>query len=285
MLEDAKARGVIPDKVYAKIMERYRYVMDGIERIERASGIDYPEYYIEPRMVVADSQYGLGLMFARTIPVVSMDENPYYHDVKRLSITVQVTAPLVAYGLKGTIHAILAHEFLHYIELLVRFTSMNVLSDEVSSSLFESVYADMGRLVEPRVFRKDRALMRLLARKFNDGLSDHRLEEKCMREWIEKGLPTVRISIEENVAKIPIEAIASLSIDDGLRSKIYELINGSGKGKRGAGTRTHAHTRSGTDTDGSNSSGSSKRRKKGGGVSDSDRGEGRGRGRRGEEGW
>jgi hypothetical protein len=189
-------------------------------------------------MVVADAQYSLGLMFARTIPVVKgMYGSIYDHTCSdgesRLSIVVQVTAPLVAYGLKGTIHAILAHEFLHYIELLARFINMNVISDEVSNSIFESVYADMSRVVEPRIaFRKDRALIRLVARKFQDGLSDHRLEEKCMKDWIEKGLPTVRMSVEENIARIPIEAIASFSIDDGLRNKIYEFISASSSSSR-----------------------------------------------------
>ncbi|GBC72883.1 hypothetical protein HRbin04_00278 [archaeon HR04] len=238
-LEESRSRALIPEKVYARVMERYRYVTEGIERVERASGIEYPEYYIEPSMVVADAQYSLGLMFARTIPVVKgMYDDSYDHYYgsdggSRLSIVVQVTAPLVAYGLKGTIHAILAHEFLHYIELLARFINMNVISDEVSNSIFESVYADMSRVVEPRIaFRRDRALIRLVARKFQDGLSDHRLEEKCMKDWIEKGLPTVRMSVEENIARIPIEAIASFRIDEGLRSKIYEFISASSSNNR-----------------------------------------------------
>ncbi len=238
-LEEARSKALIPEKVYARVVERYRYVTEGIERVKRASGIEYPEYYVEPRMVVADSEYGLGLMFARTIPIVKgVNEGIYGYSESSLSIVIQVTAPLVAYGLKGTIHAILAHEFLHYIELLARFIDMSVISDEVTDSIFESVYADMGRLVKPnRVFKNDRALVRLLAKKFrDDGLSDHRLEDKCMKEWIEKGLPTARIRVEDNVARVPIEAIALFSIDDRLKGKIYEFINASskrsGKGRR-----------------------------------------------------
>ncbi|MFN4336176.1 MAG: hypothetical protein ACK4FV_01150 [Candidatus Nitrosocaldus sp.] len=240
-LEEARSKALIPEKVYSRIIERYRYVTEGIERVKRASGIEYPEYYVEPRMVVADSEYGLGLMFARTIPIVKgVNESSYYgYSDSSLSIVIQVTAPLVAYGLKGTIHAILAHEFLHYIELLARFINMNIISDEVTDSVFESMYADMGRLVKPnRVFKNDRALVRLLVKKFkDDGLDDHRLEGKCMREWIEKGLPTARIRVEDNVARVPIEAIALFSIDDRLRGKIYEFINASSRrsGKRRRG--------------------------------------------------
>ena len=48
----------------------------------------------------------------------------------------------MAYGLKGTVHAVLAHEFLHYLELARRASRMEMVSDEVTSSLFESEFAD-----------------------------------------------------------------------------------------------------------------------------------------------
>jgi hypothetical protein len=45
-------------------------------------------------------------------------------------VVVQITAPLISYGLKGTIHAILAHEFMHYLELVSRVVNMKVISDQ-----------------------------------------------------------------------------------------------------------------------------------------------------------
>jgi hypothetical protein len=231
MLDSTRER--LPAKVYNRIIERYRYVKEGIERIERVSGIGYPKYYIEPSITIAEGN-GLGILFARTIPIVDLDG--------ALHIVVEVTAPLVAYALKGTIHAILAHEFLHYLELTARFMRMDVVSDEVSGTLFEHIYADMGRLFSAKsVLHKDRSLLRLIAKRFTDeGFSDARLEDRCIREWIDKGLPVKRISMDENVVKVPIAAIVNMHVDEVLRSKIYELISGSnrdGKGKR-RGTRT-----------------------------------------------
>ena len=72
-------------------------------------------------------------MFARTIPLISENQ---------LQVVIQISAPLVAYGLKGTIHAILAHEFLHYLDLIRKVSKMEILSDEISGNLFENVYAD-----------------------------------------------------------------------------------------------------------------------------------------------
>ena len=231
-IEYAKDR--LPERVYNRIVDRYRYVKEGVDRVERASGIKYPLHYVEPSITIVEGNgYGLdfGLIFARTIPVVENDD---------LRIVVQLSAPLVAYALKGTIHAVLAHEFLHYLELITRFINVNVVSDEVSSTLFEDIYADMGRLFDAKhVLGKDRSLLTLIAKRFKDGFNDSRLESKCIKEWIEKGLPSRRIGIEDNIARIPMEAIAKMRIDDSLRSKIYELINTNHvkDGKSGRGRR------------------------------------------------
>lgn len=207
----------LPKRVYNRIVERYRFVQEGIKRVEIASGIRYPLHYVDPSITVVGDGYGLGLVFARTIPLV---------DNNNLRIVVELSAPLVAYALKGTIHAILAHEFLHYLELVTRFINMNVLSDEVSSSVFEDVYADMDRLFDAKsILGKDKALLKLIAKRFNDGFNDPRLENKCIKEWVENGLPSKRISMEDNIARIPIEAIVNMQIDEELRSKVYELIS------------------------------------------------------------
>ncbi len=221
----------LPKRVYNRIVERYRFVQEGIERIERASGIKYPLHYVDPSITVVGDGYGLGLVFARTIPLV---------DNNNIRIVVELSAPLVAYALKGTIHAILAHEFLHYVELVTKFVKMDVLSDEVSSSVFEDVYADMGRLFDAKsILGKDKALLKLMAKRFSDGFNDSRLENKCIKEWVEKGLPSKRISMEDNITRIPIKAIINIHIDEELRSKVYELISvdyskdGNGRRRRG----------------------------------------------------
>ncbi|HVX02027.1 MAG TPA: hypothetical protein VHA09_02635, partial [Nitrososphaera sp.] len=138
-LHDAAHAGRIPEKTYKLVVERFALVKEGIKRVEDASGLKYPYFYIEPSMVVSTSAAEFaqfGVFFARTIPVIG-DDN-------LLRVVVQLTAPLIAFGLKGTIHAILAHEFLHYLELVSRIVKMNVISDEISGTLFEGRYADSG---------------------------------------------------------------------------------------------------------------------------------------------
>jgi hypothetical protein len=222
-VRQAKELAVIPYEIYKVIVDRFHIVDMGIQRIERASGLRYPYYYIDPTLIVAtpssfaDFQYAqFGFLYAQTIPVVKRNNE--------IDIVVQVTAPLVVYGLLGTVHAILAHEFMHYLELLSRVIKMEVVSDEISSNLFENKYLDSGRLIDARfVFRTDHMLRDHITRKFPEGFKDTRLEEKTIKHWMNKGLPSISVSLDSNVTKIPVEAMAKLNVDQGLKDKIFEF--------------------------------------------------------------
>ncbi len=210
---------LLDKKIYSKICEREKYIQEGITRIERASNIRYPKCYIEPYMLLAGSALGENaILFARTIPII-VDN--------KVNIIIQLTAPLIALGLRWSIHAILAHEFLHYLELLSRIISMNILSDENTNTIFESRYSDQTRLLDPRAVFNNRSLIRLLAKKFNDGFNDKRLEKKCIDEWLNKGYPTKRIDIEYNAIKLPIEAVINTTIDKELEEHIMNILNKS----------------------------------------------------------
>lgn len=221
-VHEALAVGQITQKMHDLVVERFPLVTEGISRVEQASGLNYPYYYVEPSMVVSTSTVEFtqfGIFFARTIPVVG-DDN-------LLRVVVQLTAPLVAFGLKGTIHAILAHEFMHYLELVSRIVKMNVVSDELSGTLFEGTYADAGRLLEERaVFKSDQTLIRHITSRFPEGFRDLKLEDKAIKLWMDKGLPMTKVPIDSNVIKIPVEAMARLQVEQVVKDKIaqYESV-------------------------------------------------------------
>jgi hypothetical protein len=203
------------DKIHSLIVKRFPVVVEGINRIEKASGIEFPLAYIEPSIVVTNSSsFNYGILFARTIPVISGEE---------LKVVIQITAPLVAYGLKGTIHAILAHEFLHYLELIRKVSKMDLLSDEISGNLFEGIYSDTQRLFDPRVVFNDKTLLLHITKKFPEGFKDYKLEDKVVKFWIDKNLPAIKITLDTNVAKLPSTVIANTKIDPKLSLKLDEL--------------------------------------------------------------
>jgi len=221
--KDAYSKGVIPDDIYQLVLKRFPLVLSGIDRIEKASGIQYPVAYVEPSLVISSpnpNSYEYGILFARTIPIMFED---------KFQVVIQISAPLIAYGLKGTIHAILAHEFLHFLDLMRKISKMELISDEISGNLFENVYSDETRLFEPRVVFKDRTLLNHITKKFPAGFRDYKLEDKVMKFWAEKDLPKSNISLDTNTVKLSAESLSKIKLDPTFILKIQQLEEKSTK--------------------------------------------------------
>ena len=220
---DAHSKGLIPDDVYNLTLKRFPLVVAGINRIEKASGIQYPVAYVEPSLVLSSSNsnsYEYGILFARTIPVMFEE---------KFQVVIQITAPLIAYGLKGTIHAILAHEFLHFLELVRKISKMELISDEISGNLFENVYSDETRLFEPKAVFKDRVLLDHITKKFPSGFRDYKLEDKTIKFWADRNLPKSNVSLDSNNVKLSVESLSKIKLDSKFISKIEQLEEKSSK--------------------------------------------------------
>ena len=213
---EAYTANLLPKHEFDLINKRFSLVLEGIARIEKASGIRFPVAYVEPSAVLssATNSFDYGILFARTIPIFSNNS---------IQIIIQISAPLVAYGLKGTIHAILAHEFLHYLELISRLSKMNVISDEISGNLFENVYSDNTRLFEPQSVFDDKTLVQHITKKFPSGFRDYKLEDKVVKYWIEKNLPALQISLDINTVKLNAKSLSQININPSLLKKLEDI--------------------------------------------------------------
>ncbi|NHV96555.1 MAG: hypothetical protein HA494_02025 [Thaumarchaeota archaeon] len=216
-LEHPEVQTRIPKSVMKKIGARLRYLDEGVKRVEKAAGLKYPPYYVEPFLPIMASALEpsqIGVVYARTLP---LEVNG------ALEIVVQVTAALIVYGSKATLHAVLAHEFLHYASLVKQFSSREMLSSELTSSMFETVHVDTSGFSQLERIYKDRSLRRLLKRKFSNGLVDEKLHEKVLKHWLAKGLPTIRLTPDSNVVRLSIHSILNLKFDQSLLAKLKEL--------------------------------------------------------------
>ena len=212
-IQDAKNDSILPPNIIDLIEKRFPLVISGIKRIEVASQINYPIAYVDPSIIITDNYNStdVGILYARTIPVVLKDS---------IQIVIQISAPLVAYGLKGTIHAILAHEFLHYLELVTRLSKMEIVSDEISSNLFENVYSDNTRLLEPRSVFNDTTLISHITKRFPSGFRDYKLEDKVMKFWINEKLPVSKISLDTNTVKLNPKLLSNVKFSELLLQKL-----------------------------------------------------------------
>ena len=213
---EAFTNNLIPKDIFELINSRFSLVLEGIARIEKASGIKFPISYVEPSIIVSSgtNSFDYGILFARTIPIFSNNSS---------QVIIQISDPLVAFGLKGTIHAILAHEFLHYLELISRISKMNIISDEISGNLFENIYSDYTRLLEPQSVFDDKTLLQHIIKKFPSGFRDYKLENKAVELWIEKNLPISKINLDSNNVKLTAKSISKLKMDPALLKKLEQI--------------------------------------------------------------
>jgi hypothetical protein len=218
LLDQFAAQGKLKPALVSKVKARGKYLIGAVARVEKASGLRYPPYYVDPSLPLAFTsvEYGsMGAFFARVIPAT-------YEG--KLSIIVQFTAPLLLFGAKGTVEAVAAHEFTHYLDLVRRISRTTILSDERVSTLFEAGYADEGRVVGPsKVFAKDKALARLVEKKFTPNLTDGKLDDKVGKSWIAKGLPTRRATTEENNVRLDMAMVARTTFDPSLIERIRAM--------------------------------------------------------------
>ena len=210
----------VEERTYHLIIDKMRLIEEGINRIERITSIEYPYYFVEPNLLVATSEIEYqqySLLYARTIPFCTTEN--------RIKIVIQLSAPLVMYGLKGTLHAVLAHEFLHYLNILKNIINLEVTSDNISDTLYENSFSDNERTLDlTKVFRRDIYLQNVVNKKFVNGFNDSKLDKRAESFWIKKKLPIQKIMIGDNFIKLPFSALANTVVDDSLKNEISKFV-------------------------------------------------------------
>jgi hypothetical protein len=210
---------LIEEKIYNLILKRKTIIDDGINKINRLTNIEYPQYFIEPSLLIATSplEYEqFSIIYARTIPICNREN--------KIEVFIQLFTPLVIYGLKGTIQSVIAHEFLHYLDILNKIINLEITSDTLNNTLFENIYRDNEKLFDHnKVFKKDRYLTKIISKKFENGFNDEKLNNKSLKLWIQKKLPIEKLPIEENYTKLSFSSMANTEIDEYTKKKISRL--------------------------------------------------------------
>jgi len=223
-VKDAHENGIIPTKTFELIKKRFNLILTGIDRIEKASNLNFPIAYVDPSVVVSKSKsFQYGILFARTIP---------FEYKNKIDVMIQISAPLVAYGLKGTVHAILAHEFLHYLELVSRMSNMEILSDQISGNLFENVFTDNTKLFKPQAVFTDKTLISHITKRFPLGFHDYKLESKTEQFWIKKNLPVTNITLDSNTIKISSNSLSKVKIEHKLLQRLEQIKEKNSKTRK-----------------------------------------------------
>ncbi|MGQ9780860.1 MAG: hypothetical protein ACUVQ8_01205 [Nitrososphaeria archaeon] len=218
--EDTKVRQLFDKRFLSNLTKKTQKLDLCVREVEEASNLKFPEYYVEPILPIYSSGSGeIAVYYARTLP---------YSSPSGLDIVVQVSAALLYYGSKTSLKTVLAHEFLHYLDLVRRMSRFEMISDEITTSTFEAMYSDLERAMKPEYVYTDKKIINSIKRKFSDGFEDRSLKEKTLNNWINKGKPVVKLPPEENMVRVPVNMILTTKFDPILLLRIREIEKKSG---------------------------------------------------------
>jgi len=210
------SEGILDAKTYQQTIKRIEIVTEAVNRIEFVTTVKFPDFVIEPSLVIGSSDIEFGqhsILYARTIP--------YHTETNQIRIVIQLCAPLILYGLKGTIHAVMAHEFLHYLNFVKNILEMKINSDVIAVTSFEASFVDEEKTLNPkRVYKGDKSLVRMLNLKLANGLNDCKLDTKTEKLWINKNKPIQSIPLSKNYTNLTFEALSNTKFDDHLITMI-----------------------------------------------------------------
>jgi hypothetical protein len=219
-VKQAYQNKIINEHIFNLILKRKPLIEDGISKVQQLTDIEYPQYFIEPSLLIATSplEYEqFSIIYARTIPICNQEN--------KIQIFIQLFTPLVIYGLRGTINSVIAHEFLHYLDILNKIINLEITSDTINGTLFENIFIDNEKLFDHhRVFKKDKYLTKSINNKFGNGFYDEKLNNKSIKLWIQKKYPIEKLPIENNYTKLSFLSMANTQIDEVIKQKILKLL-------------------------------------------------------------
>jgi hypothetical protein len=219
-VKQAHQNKIIDEHIFKLILKRKSLIDDGISKVQHLTDIEYPQYFIEPSLLIATSplEYEqFSIIYARTIPFCNQEN--------KIQIFIQLFTPLVIYGLRGTIYSVIAHEFLHYLDILNKIINLEITSDTISVTLFETIFKDTEKLFDHRrVFKKDKYLTKSINKKFGNGFYDEKLNNKSIKLWIQKKYPIEKLLIENNHTNLSFLSMANTEIDEVIKQKILKLL-------------------------------------------------------------
>lgn len=211
LIRKAVNEGKIPAEYESKVELGLSKITDAVNKVEKSTGAKYPLWFISPYSLLmkGGNLYSEAIVYSRFVPI---------SDGSSLLLTVELTAPLVAFGSKGTISSAVAHEFLHYLNFLALLRDRSIRSSGVTDEVIEALGIDEGELfTADLVYSKSKYLLRVLNEKFSDGLNDDALNKRTITKWINAGLPTIVMSPSDNQVKLPVAVLMKYVPDEGIR--------------------------------------------------------------------
>ena len=188
-------KGEIPWDLAEKGFRRIKTLKRSIEKLEKDSGLPYPEVIITPVLKILLHSSGVESMVHGHIDFKKSSEGiiPY----------VNISLPFVLNGTKRVYDCVLAHELLHYLYIAKKVVTKDYFSLEqkLGDTVISHMIFDEISQFKPGIVFKNKTLIRNLEKKFDDIINDEKFVKKLEKNWINRNLPILVIPEDQFIVR------------------------------------------------------------------------------------
>lgn len=217
-VEESAALGVIPQETALRGYKRSRILRSSARVVERNAVLPYPNIRVEPRLMILLHEARVQAVLHAYVDIGSSERG--------LEPIVTVSLPFLCLGRKSQMTAVLAHEFLHYLSMAVKFLNSDffTLQQRFSGTITGRLLFDEVDQTPPKKVFRGRYLREIVSERFHPTINDERLTSKIEEEWVERGLPTTILGSDDFAIRLSAEGFMSLIFPGEVLSRASQIM-------------------------------------------------------------
>ncbi len=217
-VEGSVALGEIPREISKRGYERSRILRSSVKVVERNALLPYPDVRVDPRLTII-----LHEAFVQAVLHAYLDVKRTKKGVKPL---VTVSLPFLCLARKQQMTAVLAHEFLHYINMAMKFLGSDVFSlqQRFGGTITGHLLFDEAAQTPAEKVYKGRYLRELISKRFHSVINDESLTSRIEDEWVDIGLPTTTLGSEDLVVHLSMEEFVNMTFPSEVLRRASQIM-------------------------------------------------------------
>lgn len=207
-------------KIAKKGYEAVFKMKKNIDLIMKYTSLPYPPVVVSPELkILVHDNSTLSMVYA----------NINYRVMGGLfQPVVEISLPFLLYASNELMNLVLAHEFLHYLYLAIRYVSSDYLVNPLiyTGSIIGRAFLEDVYYVEPsKVFNNARFVKKIA--KINEILEKSKIADLIKKRWLDNNHPSKSILADDFRVRLNINMWSNMHFPEEIKRKAKEIIDGS----------------------------------------------------------
>ncbi|MEM0056920.1 MAG: hypothetical protein QXH96_00330 [Candidatus Geothermarchaeota archaeon] len=210
-------------KIAKKGYEAVFRMKKNIDLIMKYTSLPYPPIVVIPELkILIHDNSTLSMVYA----------NINYRVMRGLfQPIVEISLPFLLYASNELMNLVLAHEFLHYMYLAIRYISSDYLVNPLiyTGSIMGRKFLEDVYYVDPsKVFNNTRFVKKMA--KINEILEESKIADIIKKRWIDNNYPSKSIFADDFRIRLNINMWSNMHFPEEIKRKAKEIMDGSKTG-------------------------------------------------------